>query len=226
MLKQSVALLLSLLFPFALTAQDAQPAVTRTSRILSHFDLGIAGTAFFTKGTGGTVNQAVLGPAYNLTQTASTAAGVLVTIRGQKSAYKGLEFNYGYNRVTESYSCCNNGQANSGQFQSQATATEYTLGYLVRPTRTFFGFQPYISGGAGTLEFKPTRNGGQGLQSQARAAYYYSVGGESYIYENLVGIRAGFRQIFYKAPDFGQNYLTINKSTFSSEPEIGLYLHF
>ena len=216
-------------------AQDTPTAVTRTSRFLNHFDLGISGTAFFTKGVTGNVNESVLGPPYPITQTASTAAGAIATIRGQKSAYKGLEFNYSYGRVTESYTCqssslhCNQGTTTGtyvGPFQSQATPSEYTFGYLVRPERTYFGFKPYISGGAGVMEFKPTQNGGQGLQTQARAAYYYSIGGEEYLVGDTLGLRVGFRQVFFKAPDFGQNYLTILKTTFVSEPQVGLFLHF
>ncbi len=229
-MRECVYLLLLLSSAFSvLQAQDTPAGVTRTSRFLNHFDLGVSGVAFFTKGVTGTVNQSVLGPPYTFTQTASTAAGVLVSIRGQKSAYTGLEFNYGYGRTTESYTCCNQSTTTGayiGPFQTQATANEYTFGYLARPERTIFGFKPYISGGAGVMEFKPTRNGGQGLQTQARAAYYYSVGGEQYLVGDTLGLRVGFRQVFFKAPDFGQNYLTILKTTFISEPQAGIYLHF
>ena len=217
------------LLPFAARAQDSQPTVTRTGRFLSHFDLGVAGTAFFTKDVSGTVNQSILGSPYNVTQSASTAAGVLVTLRGEKSAFKGFEINYGYGRLTEAYSCCNQNATTGalvGPFQSQTTANEFTVGYLIRPERQIFGFQPYVSAGAGTLEFKPTKYGGQGLQSQARAAYYYSLGGESLLVGDTLGVRVGIRQLFYLAPDFGQNYLTIKKTTFTTEPQIGLYLHF
>ena len=227
-------LFLLAVLPSTVRAQDTQPTVTRTGRFLAHFDLGVAGTAFFTKGVTGTVNQGVLGSPYNVTQSASTAAGVLVSLRGQKSAFKGIEFNYGYARTTEGFDCstqhsCNvsatTGSSN-GPFQSQATAAEYTVGYLARPQHPIFGFQPYVSAGAGTLEFKPTKNGGQGLQTQARAAYYYSVGGENLLVGDTLGVRVGIRQLFYLAPDFGQNYLTIKKHTFTTEPQIGIYLHF
>lgn len=216
-------------------AQDAQ-APTHTARFLAHFDLGVAGTAFFTKDVSGTVNQSVLGPPYGVTQSTSTAAGVLVSLRGEKSPYKGIELNYGYARTTEGYACngataarCNLSATtgvSTGPFQAQATAAEYTVGYLARPPHKIFGFQPYVSVGAGVLSFKPTKNGGQGLQTQARAAYYYNVGGENLILGDTLGIRVGIRQLFYLAPDFGQNYLTIKQRTFTTEPQIGLYLHF
>ena len=103
------ALLLALFAALPCTgrAQDTQPTVTRTGRFLAHFDLGVSGIATFTKDVSGTVNQSILGAPYNVTQSASTAAGVLVTLRGQKSAFKGFEVNYGNSRVTEGYTCCN-----------------------------------------------------------------------------------------------------------------------
>ena len=229
MLKRYALFLLLAALPSAVHAQDAQPTVTKTGRFLAHFDLGVAGTAFFTKDVTGTVNQSILGAPYSVTQSTSTAAGVLVSLRGQKSPYKGLEFNYGYARTTEAYTCCNTNPttgASNGPFQTQATAAEYTVGYLVRPPHPIFGFQPYVSAGAGTIEFKPTKNGGQGLQTQARAAYYYSVGAENLIVGDTLGLRFGIRQLIYLAPDFGQNYLVIKKYTFTTEPQVGLYLHF
>lgn len=232
MLKQSALLLLLLpvaTLPLAARAQDAQPTVTRTSRFLAHFDLGISGIALFTKTVNGTVDQKILGAPYPITQSASTSAGALVTIRAQKSAWKGLELNYGYGRASQTYSCCNQSPTTGqlqGSFLPGASLNEYTVGYLARPERQYFGFKPYISVGAGSVEFKPTKNGGQGLQPQARAAYYYNVGGESLLIGDTLGLRVGVRQLFYKAPDFGQNYLTINKFTFTVEPAVGLYLHF
>ncbi|SEC17897.1 Outer membrane protein beta-barrel domain-containing protein [Terriglobus roseus] len=214
--------------PLALHAQDTTAAQTRAQRVLSHFDIGVSGIAFFTKDVSGTVASSSYGKNYNFTQSASSAAGVIATIRGQKSPWKGFEVNYGYGRTTESYTCCNVSSTTGayiGPFQSQATASEYTAGYLVRPDTKIFGFQPYVAVGAGVYEFKPTLNGGQGLQTQARAAYYYSVGAEDMISPSF-GIRAGFRQLYYKAPDFGQNYLKITKTTFTSEPMVGVFYHF
>ena len=232
MLKRFAALFLLLpVAPLALVAhaQDAQPTVTRTSRFLAHFDLGVSGTALFTKNVSGTVNQKILGPPYSLSQSASTSAGALVTLRAQKSAWKGLELNYGYGRLSQTFDCSNQAGATCplpGSFLPQATSNEYTIGYLARPERNIFGFKPYLSVGAGSTNFKPTKNGGQGLPPQARATYYYSVGGESLLVGDTLGLRVGIRQLFYKAPDFGQNYLTINKRTFTVEPQVGLYLHF
>ena len=41
-----------------------------------------------------------------------------------------------------------------------------------------FGITPYVGAGGGTIRFKPTPGGGQGLPFQYRAAYYYQAGVE------------------------------------------------
>ena len=224
----SFLLLLPIVTPALSRAQDAQPTVSRTGRFFSHFDLGVSGVAFLTKDVNGTVTGAGAGTPYPVTQSASSAAGVLATIRVQKSAWKGGEFNYGYGRTTQSYTCCNTNAttgASAGPFASQAKVNEYTVGYLARPDRTILGFKPYVSGGLGVMAFGPTAYGGQSLQPQARMTYYYSVGGEEMLTQSF-GVRFGLRQLFYKAPDFDQNYLRIKKTTFTVEPQIGIFYHF
>ena len=61
---------------------------------------------------------------------------------------------------------------------------------------------------------------------QARADYYYSVGGDLPIVGETFGLRAGFREAFYLAPDYGQNYLKTKKLQTSLEPTVGFYIHF
>jgi hypothetical protein len=226
--RYSLLPILLLLLVSTARAQDT-PAPTKTSKLLAHFDFGLSGIALLTKSTTGTPPVSASGTPTPFTQSASTAAGAVVSLRGSKSPYKGLEFNYGYGRITESYTCCNqdvNTGAYVGPFQSQVTANEITFGYLVKPAHTFFGAQPYASVGAGTMVFAPTRNGGQGLKKQARAAYYYSVGVDKPIIGDTFGIRAGVRQVFYLGPDFDQAYLRIVKHTFTTEPQFGVYVHF
>ena len=103
---------------------------------------------------------------------------------------------------------------------------EFTVGYLITPGHQIYGLQPYVSVGAGSTEFKPTANGGVGLRTQARMTYYYSVGVQQDVFGPHLGLRAGFRQKFFLAPDFGQNYFTNHQHTFTSEPTIGFYVRF
>jgi hypothetical protein len=56
--------------------------------------------------------------------------------------------------------------------------------------------------------------------------YYYDGGLEDSLFTPHFGVRLQFRQVFFKAPDFGQNYLTIQQHTSTIEPGIGFYLKF
>jgi hypothetical protein len=208
----SVFLCLAMCVSGSIARGQAAP-VTGLGRQLSRIDLAVSGVGQFTGGVSGTnyLNQP-------LTEDASSTLGALVTLRYIKSPLVGFEGNYGYARYTENFSTYVIGGA-------QTKASEYTLGYVAH-VPTFFGVQPFVSAGAGSIAFRPTPNGGQGLPVQARAAYYYSAGVENTVFSSHFGVRAQVRQLFFKAPDFGQNYLTINKRTTTFEPGVGIFLRF
>ncbi|WP_263383786.1 hypothetical protein [Granulicella arctica] len=193
-------------------AQVTAP-VTLLDRTLSHMDLGVSGTGQFTNTVTGTNYLGV-----SLTQKPSQTLGALVTVRYTKSPYLGAEFNYGYARYTQNFSSYITGGA-------QTNASEYTVGYVAH-TPKIFGISTFASAGAGSLAFRATPGGGQGLPTQARAAYYYDAGVEDSIISSHFGIRAQFRQVFFLAPDFGQNYLTIKQRQITTEPAVGFYIHF
>lgn len=201
-------------------AQDS-PAPSKTARVLSHFDVGLSGMGVFNKSVTGTVQKGPVGvQGTQVTTAGSNTFGALFTLRGTKSPWVGIEGNIGYARYTHTYSCC---QLQGGV---QANATEYTFGYVAHPRQTILGAHPVIAAGTGVMAFKPTNGGGQQLNTQARQTYYYSVGADIPTSADWFLIRVGFRQQFFKAPDFGQNYLTILKMTTSTEPTVGFVFHF
>jgi hypothetical protein len=164
----------------------------------------------------------------SLTQYGSNTLGALVSIRYPVKPYFGLEFNYGYARYTENFE----GPGvtlfqppNTTDFQVQTKVSEYTFGYLIEPPHQLFGLQPWISAGAGPQAFKPTAGGGQELPEKARMTYYYSLGLQK-DYNHHLGVRVGFRELFFLDPDFGQNYLTIVKHATTYEPMAGFYLRY
>jgi hypothetical protein len=194
-------------------------------RQLSHIDLGVSGVGEFTRDVSGTNYLGV-----PLKQTAANTLGALVTVRYTRSPWIGLELNYGYARFTQHY--LDNGTDPTTRGTDayviggvQANASEYTLGYVAHPRRQIFGLQPFLGGGIGAISFKPTSSGGQGLQRQPVGVYYYNLGVEKAITEHF-GVRGLFRQQFYLAPDFYQNYLTIQKYTSTIQPGAGFYLRF
>lgn len=209
-----VAALLTFATAATVHAQDVTPPPSKLSRVIEHMDFALQGTGAFTKSVHGTTYDGT-----EITQTPSNTFGGLFTIRATKNPWVGAELNIGIQRFTQSYTCCNL------QGGAQANTTEYTLGYVVHPPHRFFGIKPSFAAGSGVLAFRPTTFGGQGLREQARQTYYYAVDGDLPL-SRFFAIRAGFRQQFYLAPDFGQNYLTILKHTITSQPAIGFAFKF
>jgi hypothetical protein len=210
-------ILFCLLGAFAGSTAQGQTQSALDSQ-LSHVDLGVSGVGEFTRNVSGTNYLGV-----PLTQSAGNTFGALVTVRYTKSPWVGFEFNYGYSRFTQHYSSQGSDAYLIGGVQS--SNTEYTFGYVAHPRRQFLGMQPFVGAGVGLLRFKPTSSGGQGLQNQPAGVYYYNLGVEKQITEHF-GVRGLFRQQFYLAPDFYQNYLTIQKYTSTIQPGAGFYVRF
>jgi hypothetical protein len=205
--------------PAVLSAQTDVPE-TPLVKQLHKLDLGVSGVGIYNTTVSGPIvpTQA---PDYGqvVTQYGSNTAGALVTLRYIAKPYVGLEFNYGYARYTENYTVA------PGQIQTKVS--EYTFGYIATPPHPIFGLQPYLGAGAGSQAFKPTPHGGQGAPEKARATYYYTLGVQKELGQNgHFGIRAGFRELFFLDPDFGQNYLTILKHSNTYEPQAGFYLRY
>ena len=200
------------------TLSVAATAQTKLERQLSYFDLGVQGVGEFTHTVSGPITVPATNTGTVVTQSASTTLGALITVRYTPRPYVGLEFNGGYTRFTEQYT--------AQPFQIQTQKNELTFGYVVTPPYVIFGLKPYASAGGGIVRFAPTRGGGQGAPEEGVPGFYYNIGLQKDWIPGRFGFRGGFRQLYYDAPDFYQNYLTINKRTFSSEPTIGFYLRF
>ncbi len=224
----SLALVVVGAFAVRSQAQTTSAAQTSFNRFASHFDLGVSAIGVLNgTATGKTQNTSVVTQP-TLSESAGSTVGVIATVRGQKSPYVGGEFNYTFAKYAETLTFTPDGTTTPGNplnFKAQSTVNEFTLGYVAKPPHPIFGAQPFVGGGAGSIEFKPTKNGGTNLPVQARAAYYYSLGVDSEIVKDF-GFRLGFRQVFFLAPDFGQNYLKIKQLTSTAEPVVGFYYHF
>ena len=193
-------------------------AQTTLDRQLSYLDLGVQAVGQFTRSVSGPVLLPAVDTGATVSQSVSSTVGALITLRYTPRPYLGAEFNGTYIRYTESY--------NVAPFQIQTQANEFTVGYVVTPPYRIYGVKPYASVGAGTLRFAPKRGGGQRAPSEGRMAEYYNVGVQKELLSDNFGVRVGFRQVFFEAPDFVQNYLTIDKRTSTVEPTIGFYLRF
>ena len=212
--------LLKLTFAASLVSSFAVAAAQspKLQRQLSYIDLGVQAAGQFTHSVSGPITVLANDTGATIDQSTSRTLGALGTLRYSPKPYLGVEINGGYARYTETY--------NVPPFQIQTQANEFTFGYLVVPPYTIYGLKPYASAGVGVVRFAPTAGGGQGTLSQGRLGYYYNLGVQKDVFGGPFGVRVGFRQLFFLAPDFQQNYLQINKRTSTAEPVIGFYLHF
>jgi outer membrane protein W len=214
-------------------AQTTQnPALNRQ---LSRLDFAITASGILNRSSNGianvptnpgtvTTSTGTVPTAVNLNP--SNTVGPLVTIRYTVKPLVGFEFNYGYARYTENFTPFGSQPANAPQGAGvQQNTAEYTFGYIAHFRKRFNLITPFAGAGLGTLDFRPTPGGGEGLLPQARATYYYTVGGDAMINQHF-GVRVQFREQFFKAPDFETNYLTINQHTTSFQPGFGFVLHF
>ena len=201
----------------ALAQTSTPPSIFQ--RQLSRLDFGVNGMGQFSKKVSGVVpknGSATAGQ--TVSESASNTLGALVDVRYIAKPYVGFEFNYTYARYTETF--------NVSPTQIQTGVDEASFGYVATPPHPVFGLQPFVSVGAGSTRFKPTRGGGEGAPTQWRATYYYSVGLQQELGSSHFGVRGAFRQAFFLAPDFLQNYLTIRQRTNTIEPYVGFYLRF
>jgi len=207
---------------FAQTETPETPFIRQIHKL----DLGINGVGEFNSTVTGPVVPLASNTGKSITQYGSNTLGALVSIGYVAKPYVGFEFNVGYARYTENYTgagavvCCT-----TNDFQIQTGVEEFTLGYVAHPPHQIFGLQPYLGAGAGSIEFKPTAHGGEGADKHARMVYYYSAGVQKDITPHL-GLRLGFRELFFLDPDYGLNYLTILKHANTYEPAAGFYLRY
>jgi hypothetical protein len=231
-LRRFVPVLLLCLFSLAAGSAIAQSSPTPPNALekqLNRIDLSISAAGLFSTSVAGTNYTGV-----TFTQRPSNTVGELGTIRYVAKPYVGFEFNFGNSRyaqnfVTTAYkssSVCPNSSCTYLPGGAQNNVHEETLGYIAHPPHSFFGLDPFLGAGGGTMQFRPTPGGGQGLPRQYRAVYYYTAGVDDYFPSTHFGIRVGFRQLIYLAPDFGQNYLTITRRARTTEPTFGFFLRF
>ncbi len=200
---------------------SAQAPLSGLDKQLDRLDIGVSGMGYFTRNSSGPDD--LLGNV--VTDSPGNTLGALVQVRYTVKPLLGFEFNYSYARNTQTFTGTTILTGAAYPLGVQVNASEYTLGYVAHTPRVF-GIGTFVSGGAGTTAFRPTKGGGQGFQPQARATYYYNVGFEDQVFSPHFGLRASFRQAFYLAPDFETNYLRNHQRTFTSEPSVGFYIHF
>ena len=186
------------LFATAAMAQVEQPS-----------QISLQGTGLFTKDSN----------AGSATQRATDSGGLLVGYSYQFNKWAGVEGNYGYSRNTQNY---------FGSFGQSGIRTDFheVLGSFVFhiPVRVA-NVRPYALAGGGALIFNPVDNFVNGIDRQTRGAFVYG-GGFNFDVTRNFGIRTEYRGLVYKAPDFTQPALNLDKVTHLAQPSAGFYFRF
>jgi outer membrane immunogenic protein len=177
----------------------------------SRSEISLQGTGFFTTGTSGN------GTLYSATET----GGFLAGYRYHLNRWLSVEAVYGWDRNTQKY------LLGSGDFRNQSNVHQATGGLVLGlPPFAKRRLRPYVLADGGALVFDPTGNQafiGTTSQTEAKAAFVYG-GGVNYDILRRISLRAEYRGLVYKTPDFGG--LVTNSLTHTAEPSVGLAFRF
>jgi opacity protein-like surface antigen len=167
------------------------------------------------------------------TQAIDASAGVLGTFHQSIKPWLGYNVNVGYTRSTHDYSYAQGfipnpnaiGEVAYSQGAIKADRFELTLGYVFegpgnKRLRTF------AQVGGGGLFFVPTAS--YFANQQTRPTMLFGVGMEYQVTPHL-GVRAEYRGLFYKGPDFAYDFGNIPVQrlfTITSSPTISIVYRF
>ena len=189
-----------------LVASFAQPATAQT--YLKNSEIGANVFGQFTGSSSG--NGIDVKPGDSI--------GGQATFRHVYHPWLGYEAGYGYTRFTDKYS--------SYPFGVQHNTHEFEGSYLVTMPGVVFGVRPFGMAGVSALLYSPSLNGGQRASAQAKPALTFGLGADFPLLTSHFGMRVQYRALFHPTPDYGETIFKTDTWRISSEPAVGLYLHF
>src|SRR5262249_46354932 len=109
----------------------------------------------------------------------------------------------------------------------QANIHQLTGAFVFRPSVRVAKVRPYGLAGTGVLRFSPTTNSANmdGVLPQTKPAFLYG-GGADFDLSQRVGIRAEYRGMLARPPDFKLSSLTLGTTTHLAQPSVGIYYRF
>ena|SRR5437879_1482634 len=172
----------------------------------------VQGTALITKDS--TSDNGSIG------RQATKSGGFLVGYSYQFNSWAGAEGNYGYTRNTQNYF------GSIGQSSIQANMHELTGSFVAHIPVHVAHVRPYALAGAGALIFDPTdKLAVVGVGRQTKATFVYG-GGLNFDLTRNFGVRAEYRGLVYKVPDFTLTNLNLDKVTHLAQPSVGFFFRF
>jgi outer membrane immunogenic protein len=175
-------------------------------------EVSIQGTGFFTRDT----------DSNGISRTNTNSGGLLAGYRYRINKWVAAEGDYGFTRNTQLFSA----GVGSGRIQSDVHAI--TGDVVVNLPLQIGKLSPYVLGGGGALAFRPTQNVGgfvPGASPQTQGAFLYGVGAD-YALSHRFALRAEYRGLVYKAPDFSLPGLNSDSWTHTAQPSAGVVFRF
>ena len=194
----------------AVIAAVAVSATTALAQVEQPSQISIQGTALITKSSKDQIPS----------NDATKSGGLLVGYSYQFSRWFGAEANYGYTRNSQNFITLGGPSSLQADFHEVTGALVAHIPVNVRSVR------PYVLGGGGALVFDPTEKFiVTGAERQTRGAFVYGGGADFDITKNF-GVRAEYRGLVYKVPDFGLDGLNLDKFSHLAQPSVGFFVRF
>jgi hypothetical protein len=184
----------------------AQPAQAQT--YLKNSEIGLSAFGQITGSSNG--NGIEVKPGDSL--------GGQATFRHVYSPLLGYEVGYGYTRFTDNYS--------SYPFGVQHNVHEFEGSYLLTAPNVLLGVRPFGMAGVSALLYSPSLNGGQRASAQAKPAFTFGLGADFPLLTSHFGVRVQYRALLHQTPDYGEPIFKTDTWRISSEPAVGVYMHF
>ena len=150
---------------------------------------------------------------------AQDSGGLLVGYSYQFNKWAGVEGNYGYTRNTQNY------LGSFGQSSIRANTHEVTGSFVFHIPARIRNVRPYALAGGGALVFDPVNNLQANIDRQTKGTFVYG-GGANFDVTRNFGIRAEYRGLVFKTPDFTVNALNLDKVTHLAQPSVGFFVRF
>ena len=194
----------------AVIAAVAMSATSALAQVEQPSQISIQGTALITKSSNDQIPS----------NDATKSGGLLVGYSYQFNRWFGAEGNYGYSRNTQNFITLGGASSLQADFHEVTGALVAHLPVKVSSVR------PYVLGGGGALVFDPTEKFiVSGADRQTRGAFVYG-GGANFDLTKKFGVRAEYRGLVYKVPDFGIDRLNLDKFTHLAQPSVGFFVRF
>jgi len=174
-------------------------------------EISLQGTGFYTKSSTG----------QGIRQQATDTGGFLVGYRYHINRWLSAQADYGFNRNPQQYF------ATSGLTNVRSDIHQTTGGLVVNlPAPSRLRISPYLLAEGGALVFNPNENSGlAGASSQTKGVFVYG-GGADFVLNRHFSLRAEYRGLVYKTPDFGFSNLNADTITHTAQPSAGIVFHF